>query len=153
MISDKKIEYPVSSGGVVYRHSKGSLEIVLCGRTKSKLWSLPKGTPVIGENLEETAIREVSEETGLEVVIQDKIGVINYSFVNEEKNIQYHKHVHFYLMVKSGGSFEKHDHEFDSVRWFSLEEALRVVTYENEIEVILKAKELIGSESNAKPGQ
>ena len=114
---------------------------------------MPKGTPVIGENLEETAIREVSEETGLEVVIQDKIGVINYSFVNEEKNIQYHKHVHFYLMVKSGGSFEKHEDEFDSVRWFSLDVALRVVTYENEIELILKAKELIGSESNAKPGQ
>lgn len=147
----EKIEYPVSSGGVVYRNRDDSFDIVLCGRLKDHLWSLPKGTPVPGENLEDTAVREVSEETGLEVIIQTKVGVINYSFVNTLKNIKYNKHVHFYLMYQTGGSFDKHDHEFDSVQWFPIEEAQNIVTYENEIGVILKAKELLTMEPNANP--
>ena len=55
----------VSAGGVVYRLGDQSIEIVLCGRIKPSRWSLPKGTPVEGEPIIQTAVREAQEETGL----------------------------------------------------------------------------------------
>ena len=58
----------VSAGGVVARlDTSGAPEVVLCGRRSEKLWVLPKGTPDGGEPIEQTALREVREETGLEI--------------------------------------------------------------------------------------
>jgi 8-oxo-dGTP pyrophosphatase MutT (NUDIX family) len=51
----------VSAGGVVCRENDGQLEVLLCGRSSQGLWALPKGTPDQGENLEQTAVREVEE--------------------------------------------------------------------------------------------
>ena len=77
----RRVERHVSAGGVVYRLTNGEIEAVLCGRSDPLRWSLPKGTPDKGESLEETALREVREETGLEVVIEAALGNINYWFV------------------------------------------------------------------------
>ena len=71
-----RIKSLVSSGGVVYRQQNGSLETVLCGRSEPVRWSLAKGTPDPGETLEETALREVREETGLEVQLDSSLGSI-----------------------------------------------------------------------------
>jgi ADP-ribose pyrophosphatase YjhB (NUDIX family) len=49
------------------------IEIVLCGRREG-LWALPKGSPERGERLGRTATREVEEETGLRVAIQESVG-------------------------------------------------------------------------------
>ena len=73
-----RVERLVSSGGVVFRHSEGRLETVLCGRSEPVRWSLAKGTPDPGETLEETALREVREETGLEVEMEEPLGSIEY---------------------------------------------------------------------------
>jgi ADP-ribose pyrophosphatase YjhB (NUDIX family) len=71
MTVNGKITNLVSSGGVVYRRGQaGSLEVALCGRLQSRTWSLPKGTPEEGETIQQTALREVQEETGLEVSIE-----------------------------------------------------------------------------------
>ena len=70
----RRVERPVSAGGVVYRVVDGKIEAVLCGRIDTGRWSLPKGTPDPGETLERTALREVREETGLEVAIEAPIG-------------------------------------------------------------------------------
>ena len=56
------VERAVSAGGIVYRRGEAGLEIVICGRDADRVWGLPKGTPEEGEALEETAIREVTEE-------------------------------------------------------------------------------------------
>ncbi|MBM2827343.1 MAG: hydrolase, partial [Dehalococcoidia bacterium] len=74
------VEYPVSAGGVVCREVDGKIEMLLCGRTDNGLWSLPKGTPDAGETLRDTAMREVQEETGVQVRILGKIGSVKYSF-------------------------------------------------------------------------
>ena len=84
-------------------------------------WSLPKGTPDGDETPEETALREVNEETGLEVRILDTIGDIHYRFVRDGRRID--KTVHYYLMEATGGDLADHDHEFEEVRWFELGEA------------------------------
>jgi 8-oxo-dGTP pyrophosphatase MutT (NUDIX family) len=133
----------VSAGGVVYRIVDGQIELVLCGRDNPTRWSLAKGTPDPGESIEETALREVREETGLEVQIQEPIQSIDYWFADRERDVRYHKTVHFYLMVSTGGDTDQHDPEFDVVRWFPSDEALKTLTYGNETEVLRRALELI----------
>lgn len=162
--SKRRVETLVSAGGVVYRRVDGQVEAVLCGREYSSAsgrgtmgpgeengssggkrvrWSLAKGTPDAGESLEETALREVREETGLEVEIYAPLGTISYWFVGRETDVRYHKTVHFYLMVPVGGGIELHDPEFDVVQWFSSDEALSVMAYANEVDVMRRALSVI----------
>ena len=155
-----RVETLTSAGGVVYRRVNGRIEAVLCGRTlpssrgksgatagalntEEYTWNLAKGTPDPGETLEETALREVREETGLEVDIAAPLGTIEYWFHRREFNVRYHKTVHFYLMVPVGGGIELHDPEFDVVQWFPSEEALQAMTYANEVDVMWRALEVI----------
>ena len=168
----RRVESLVSAGGVVYRQSDGHIEAVLCGRTLTAgssrgpgkvenlhtgseaeriRWSLAKGTPDEGETLEETALREVQEETGLEVKMDSPLGAIEYWFVGREPDVRYHKTVHFYLMVPIGGDTDLHDPEFDVVRWFSSDEALKTLAYANEVEVLGRALEVISSRQKDGP--
>ena len=111
---------------------------------QSYSWSLAKGTPEPGETLEQTALREVQEETGLEVEIDTPLGAIEYWFTRREPTTRYHKTVHYYLMVPVGGGIDLHDPEFDVVQWFPSEEALEVLTYANEAEIFRRALEVLG---------
>ncbi len=131
------VEDAVSAGGVVWRHGQGGLEIVVCGRRSDRSWMLPKGTPDVGESLEQTAIREVREETGLDVVLGATLPTIEYWFTMH--GVRYHKRVHHWLMEPTGGDIANHDHEFDDVVWMPVDEALRKVNYANQRRVIAEA--------------
>ena len=136
------IETPVSAGGVVFRRGRDELvEIALCGRIGPTLWSLPKGTPIIGESIEQTALREVQEETGLEVRIVQSLGYIEYWFTRG--GVRNHKRVYHFLMVPMGGELDLHDTEFDVVEWFPEPEAIRVLSYANEVEVVHRAMRVV----------
>jgi 8-oxo-dGTP pyrophosphatase MutT (NUDIX family) len=126
-----------SAGGVVHRSAEGVTEILLVHRRRPVLWALPKGTPNAGETLAETALREVREETGVQVEIEDPLGEIIYFFVRDR--IRFRKTVHFFLMRPVGGSIDEHDHEFDEVRWTAIDEALRLMNYATEREVVERA--------------
>ena len=110
-------------GGVVIRYhgsnpsSLRAAAVVSDGRT----WTLPKGTPNAGETTEQTALREVAEETGLEVRITAPLDSIEYWFVLGGTRI--HKTVHYFLMEPTGGDLAGHDHEFAEVRWVGFDEA------------------------------
>jgi 8-oxo-dGTP pyrophosphatase MutT (NUDIX family) len=130
-----------SCGGVVYRGTVGALEVCLVGRAESGIWALPKGTPHKGESREETALRETREETGLHVRILEPIDSITYWFVL--RNSRVCKTVYYYLMVPVGGDTSQHDPEYDRVEWFAVAEALRVMTYPNEAEIVRRAVGLI----------
>jgi 8-oxo-dGTP pyrophosphatase MutT (NUDIX family) len=138
-----KVEDLVSAGGVVYRIQNHVPEVVLCGRSAAGVWGLPKGTPQDAETIEETACREVREETGLDVRITQKVGEIEYWFTRAEQGKRFHKKVHHFLMVPVGGSTEQHDHEYDVVQWFPADEAERMLTYENEVEILRRALDLV----------
>ena len=144
--SRSKVRTLVSSGGVVYRQNNGSLETVLCGRSVPVRWSLAKGTPDPGESLVQTALREVREETGLEVEVAAPLGSIEYWFADRDSDVRYHKTVHFYLMVPTGGDTGHHDPEFDVVEWFAVDDALVAMAYDNEVDVLRRALVVINEQ-------
>lgn len=136
-----------SAGGVVHRADGGRTEVLLVHRRSPVLWALPKGTPDAGESIAETALREVREETGIAVEIEEPLGSISYFFVRQR--VRFHKTVHFFLMQPVGGSVEEHDHEFDEVAWFQLEEALEIMSYPTEREVVGRASARLGAARQA----
>lgn len=129
----------------MFRRDNGRTAIVICGRTSDGVWGLPKGTPEAGESLEETALREVREETGLEARIVDKVGVVEYWFARE--GTRYHKWVHHYLLEATGGDTRNHDVEYDRVEWRDSRAALRRLTFKNEADMLAKALKMIESRS------
>lgn len=117
------------------------MEVILVGRSHAGIWTLPKGTPQHGETIEQVAIREVQEETGLQVRLLAYIGSISYSFVREQ--VRYQKQVRHFLMEPIGGDTALHDHEYDQVAWFTLAEACRRLTYQNEVHILYQAEETL----------
>lgn len=118
-----------------------SVEVALVGRLHAGIWTLPKGTPQAGETIEQVALREVQEETGLEVRLVAYIGSISYSFVRDQ--VRYQKQVRHFLLEAIGGDTALHDHEYDLVQWFPLSEACRRLSYQNEVNILYQAEDVL----------
>ena len=128
-----------SAGGIVIRYEEGTPHLVVGSRRREPdgvTWTLPKGTPNPGETTEQTALREVAEETGLEVAITAPLDSIEYWFV--QRGTRIHKTVHYFLMEAVGGDFSRHDREFDQVRWVALDEAPDLLTFETERSLVAR---------------
>jgi 8-oxo-dGTP pyrophosphatase MutT (NUDIX family) len=97
--------------------------------------------------MEETALRETREETGLEVEIEAPIRAIQYFFVRGRTRFQ--KTVHFYLMRCVGGALEQHDHEFDEVGWHQVEEAMELMNHATERIVVEAAAAMLAAPGGA----
>lgn len=129
-----------SAGGIVIRFQGGAPQLVVGRRKRERdgvTWTLPKGTPIPGETTEQTATREVTEETGLLVDIVRPFDSIQYTFVQGRTRI--HKTVHYYLMAPTGGDLARHDHEFDEVCWIGFDDASTLLTFETERALVARA--------------
>jgi 8-oxo-(d)GTP phosphatase len=116
-----------AAGGIVWRTGEnGVVEIALVHRPKYDDWTLPKGKPHPGETEEETAAREVKEETGLRCVLERPIGRIHY--VDRRGRP---KTVRYWLMRPISGSFTPSD-EVDELRWLSLDQAEAIFSYAHD---------------------
>lgn len=146
-----KNERQLSSGGVIYRNVDKGIQVALIAVKEGTVWCLPKGLVEEGENIAKTAHREVKEETGLDGKIIKKIDHIEYFYAHKEKDvtIRYFKIVYFFLMEYTGGDVKDHDEEVDDCRWFSINEAIKKIEYEDEREILKKAKEMIGSDHDS----
>lgn len=116
----------------------------LIGRTNRRgrlLWSLPKGHQEVGETLEDTAVREVREETGISGVIIGQLGTIDFWFVVEGRRI--HKTVHHYLMRAVGGELSDADIEVTEVAWVPLPEIQDQLAYSDERNLLERATRLL----------
>jgi 8-oxo-dGTP pyrophosphatase MutT (NUDIX family) len=134
-----------SAGGIVVRYEAGRPQFVIGSRRRERdgrTWTLPKGTPEPGESTEETALREVGEETGLDVRITGPLEDIEYWFVQSGTRI--HKTVHYFMMESVGGDLERHDHEFEQVRWVDFGDAASILTFETERALVAHAADLLG---------
>jgi 8-oxo-dGTP pyrophosphatase MutT (NUDIX family) len=130
-----------SAGGIVVRFERDVPYLVVGSRRRDRdivTWTLPKGTPNPGETREQTALREVAEETGLEVRITGPLDSIDYTFI--QRGTRIHKTVHYFFMVPTGGDLARHDHEFEEVRWVSFDDAAHLLTFDTERALVLRAR-------------
>jgi 8-oxo-dGTP pyrophosphatase MutT (NUDIX family) len=108
---------------------------------KRPVWALPKGLIDSGERPEETALREVEEETGVAARLVTKLGDVRYVYTWDGERI--FKVVSFYLLRYSGGRLgnipAEHQIEVEEARWLPLEEAPKLLAYGGEREMAEKA--------------
>jgi 8-oxo-dGTP pyrophosphatase MutT (NUDIX family) len=143
-----KTRREVSAGGVLYRPTAAGVEILLASRrTRSGdlVWGLPKGLVEKGESPEDTAVREVLEETGFEGKVQDSLGEIGYWYVWE--GVRVRKTVHFFLMEAVAGDASRRDREMEEVAWFPLAEVEEAAGFGSEKQVIARARERLQEDS------
>lgn len=137
MATKRRVRDAVAAGGVVVRDGPEGPEVILAGRHRDNTWVFPKGTPDAHEDIEQTALREVREETGLDVRILRPLGTTEYWFATSRERI--HKVVHFFLMEAVGGDTSRHDREYDEIRWVSVDEARRMLSFDTYRDVLDRA--------------
>ena len=139
--------HETSAGGLVIDGIDGPREeqvAALIGRVDRRgrmLWSLPKGHIELGETAEQTAIREVAEETGIQGSVLAALGSIDYWFVTDGRRV--HKTVHHYLMRFSGGQLSDDDVEVAEVAWVPIRDLPSRLSYADERRLAEVADELI----------
>ena len=132
-----------SAGGVVYRRSGEGGTVVLLIKDSYRNWGFPKGHVETGEAPEQAAEREIGEETGLTgLVLRAPIRDIDWFF--RFRGTLIHKTCHFFLFESPAGeATPQRDEGITAVRWLSLEEALKAVSYANAREVLREAGEMV----------
>jgi 8-oxo-dGTP pyrophosphatase MutT (NUDIX family) len=135
----------VSAGGVVYRRSGSSIELMLIEDRYMKV-SLPKGKQEAGETMEQTALREILEETGIEGKVVHPLKTIYYDYYNPKIGA-IKKEVHYYLVEALSGTLTPQVEEINKVDWLTPEKAWERQDhngYDNNIPVLKRAYELLG---------
>lgn len=126
----RPVRIETSAGGVVYRRSNDDLLFLLI-RDPYQNWGLPKGHLERGETAEQTAIREVQEETGImDLELRDALDTIDWFFRDGPDLI--HKYCHFFLMETAAEETRPQlDEGITECVWLPLPDALRTLTYDN----------------------
>jgi len=138
-----------SAGGVVVRRLRGRwvLAAIRPGGKPEGTWALPKGLIGPGEKADATALREVSEETGVEARPVEKLGDIRYVYTWAGERV--FKVVSFFLFRYVRGRLgdvpAEHAHEVAEARWLPLDEAPKLLAYKGEREMAAKALDRLGS--------
>ncbi|MEM9612150.1 MAG: polyphosphate kinase 1 [Actinomycetota bacterium] len=121
-----EVPEPIHAAGcVVYRLGANGVEVLVAHRPHREDWSFPKGKRDPGETDRETAIREVQEETGFDVVLEDELPSAHYEFKGRPKVVRY------WLASLAGGHFQPND-EVDRIRWLTVREAANTLSYEHD---------------------
>lgn len=136
----------ISAGGVVFRRTGVQIEIQLIQDRYGKI-SLPKGKMEPGETVEQTALREIEEETGIQGKIVEPIDRVAYQYTASDGS-KVDKEVHYYLVEATGGSLHAQVEEIRGVEWFAPAEAWHMQRrsgYGNNDRVLRAALEKLGT--------
>jgi 8-oxo-dGTP pyrophosphatase MutT (NUDIX family) len=141
------MKFEFSAGGVVYKNTAGKLYVLVCQHSQHHGWVFPKGLigdHVENEGKEETAIREVEEETGVLGKIIKPLNPVDYWYVLEGEKTK--KTVYYFLMTVISEDISKHDKEMENVEWLPLNEVENRLTYPSDKKVWQEARQLIANE-------
>ena len=132
-----------SAGGLVVDIEGAARAALIAryGRTGLLRWSLPKGHVEGDETMEEAAVREVEEETGIRGRIIAPLGSVDYWFSADSRRI--HKTVHHHLLIATGGVLSDADVEVAEVAWFPLDEVTGRLAHEDERRLIAAVPQLL----------
>ena len=138
------MKFEFSAGGIVFKKSEKATEVLVCQHSQHHGWVFPKGLiadRIKDEGKEETALREVMEETGITGKILQELSPVEYWYVLKGEKIK--KKVYYYLMVYVSGDTKTHDLEMENVEWLPQEEVLDRLTYQLDKMVWQEARKLI----------
>ena len=131
--------YEKSCGGIIFYKTKQNTKILLVKNNNGRYWSFPKGHIEEGETEQETAIREIKEETGLDVTI-----VKNFREISEYCPFgKIRKRVVFFLARAFTDNVKIQEEEIDSYIWVDLQQARKLCSYDNDLRIIEKAETTI----------
>jgi 8-oxo-dGTP diphosphatase len=138
------MKHEFSAGGIVFKKEEDKVLVLVSQHSYHHGWVFPKGLigdRIEGENKEDTAIREVEEETGVVAKIIEPLSPIDYWFVFEGEKRK--KTVYYYLMEFVSGDITKHDEEMENVEWLPLAAVEERLTFKADKKIWQEAKELI----------
>jgi 8-oxo-dGTP diphosphatase len=121
-----------AAGAVLHRDGL----VAVVHRPQYDDWTLPKGKLDDGEGDPEAAVREVEEETGHAGTIEHDLGTIGYDVEAGPKTVRY------YLMAADAGGRQLAK-DVDEVRWVGIDEAVALVSYDRDREVLERARRLV----------
>jgi len=143
-----KLEF--SAGGVVFQKNGDNMLVLVSQHSQHHGWVFPKGfigDKIDGETKEDTAIREVKEETGIDAQILEKLTPITYWYVMDGQKCK--KTVYYYVMKHLGGDTEDRDHEMEAVEWIAPEQVMGRLTYQSDKDVFEEALPIIERIANS----
>lgn len=128
-----------SCGALVFRRFHGNTELLLIKHANGGHWSFPKGHVEPGETEVETALREIKEETGIDVIIDPSFReVISYS---PKKDTQ--KDVIYFIARAQNYDYTPQEEEIAQIKWVEINRAHTILTYDNDKQLVNKAKQVI----------
>lgn len=135
--------YEKSCGAIVYRRYHGNIEILLIKHINSGHWSFPKGHMEQGETESQTAVREIKEETDIDVLIDTSFReTVSYSPKKDTL-----KTVVYFLAKARSSVYVPQKEEISEIRWVAVDYASNILTYENDKTIVNKAKSAIKERS------
>jgi len=135
---ENRIKLIHAAGGLLWRESDVGRQILIIHRQRYDDWSLPKGKLDKGESWEDAAIREVEEETGCPAAIDKIAGITSYMPGGQPKVVI------FFHMAPLGECREipmGAGMEVDAYQWVTVPEAMDILTYEIERDLVLQESE------------
>jgi len=145
-----RVKHERSAGGFVLKRTDGTYSGLVIGRASPRIWSLPKGHVEPGELEQDTAMREVLEETGVKGDIIEKLADIKYWFYSSR--LKHSKIVHFYLMRYKQGYLVPQAGEVDEVAWVPLGEMGKRMTHLNERRLVGIVEKIVKDKSATELG-
>lgn len=135
-----------SCGALVYRTKQNDMEILLLKHRFGGHWSFPKGHVEHGETESETALREVKEETGLDIELIEgfRQSVEYYPKPNIKKEVVY------FLGYAENDTIKRQEEEISEICWVRLDEAHKSVTFRNDKNLINHAKKFLAKKNLSK---
>lgn len=128
--------YEKSCGAIVYRKHHGNTEILLIKHINSGHWSFPKGHVEPGESEVETALREIKEETAIDVMIDPTFRETVTYFPRKDTQ----KVVVYFIAKAKNFEYIPQEEEIAEIRWVDIGHAIQMLTYENDKTIVNKAR-------------